>query len=169
FVSACKKLDDNYKQFIGDGEITYVGKADSLHLRGGDRRAELSWLLMSDPSVSSYKVYWNNRQDSLLGNLVKTDDVDTVRLIIDDLTEETHEFEVFLYDKDGNTSVLSSVVGKVYGPLYNRTLLNRLVREATSFRGNQLELSLGVAEETLLYSEVKYLNIHDELITHPIA
>ncbi|NGM60837.1 DUF5017 domain-containing protein [Sphingobacterium sp. SGG-5] len=169
FVSSCKKLDDNYKQFIGDGEITYVGKADSLHLRGGDRRAELSWLLMSDPSVSSYKVYWNNRQDSLLGNLVKTEDVDTVRLIIDDLTEETHEFEVFLYDKDGNTSVLSSVVGKVYGPLYNRTLLNRLVREATSLRGDQLELSLAAAEETLLYSEVKYLNIHNELITHPIA
>jgi len=167
-VSGCKKLDDNYRQFVGDGEIKYVGKADSLHIRGGDQRAELSWLLMSDPSVSSYKIYWNNRQDSLSGELTKTENVDTVKVIIDNLTEETHEFQVFLFDNEGRTSVLSSIVARVYGPRYRGSLLNRLIGNSKVLRGDQLELTMGLAEETLLYSEVRYLDINDELTSHRI-
>src|SRR5690606_16328711 len=82
FMSSCKKLDFNYRQFIGDGEITYTGKADSLKVRGGDQRAELSWLLVADPKVTSYKIYWDNRQDSTSGTLVKTDNVDTVKVML---------------------------------------------------------------------------------------
>lgn len=168
-ASGCKKLDDNYRQFIEDGEITYVGKADSLHVSGGDERAELSWLLISDPSVSSYKIYWNNRQDSLTGELTKTENIDTVRVIIDNLAEETHEFQVFLFDKEGHTSVLSSVVARVYGPRYKGALLNRLISSNEMLADNQLELSMGLGEETLLYSEIKYLNTDEELVTHLIT
>lgn len=168
-ASSCKKMDFNYKQFIGDGEIDYVGKADSLHVKGGDERAELSWLLISDPSVSSYKIYWDNKQDSSSGTLTKTDGIDTVKVIVDNVTEGSHEFSVYLFNDKGNTSVLSSVMGRVYGSLYRRTLLNRLIVNSQFLKGDSLELELGLPEETLLYSEVKYLNINDELISYMIT
>lgn len=167
-ASGCKKMDFNYKQFIGDGEIKYVSKADSLHVRGGDERAELSWLLMSDPSVSSYKIYWDNKQDSVMGKVVKTDDIDTIRVIVDNISEGSHEFQVYLLNDNGNTSVMASTMGKVYGTLYKRTLLNRLIAHTQFFKGDQLEIEMGLPEETFLYSEIKYLNTDDEWISRII-
>ena len=57
---SCKKMDDIYREFYESGETVYVGKADSIKVRGGNERVELTWLLLSDPKVASYKVYWNN-------------------------------------------------------------------------------------------------------------
>lgn len=165
-TAGCKKLDFNYKQFIGDGEITYVGKADSLLLKGGDRRAEISFLLISDPTVSAYKLYWNNKQDSTSGSLNKTAGIDTVRLMINNLEEQTHEFQVFLFDDKGNSSVMSSTVGRVYGEFYKKTLINRLFKTLRVISGNQVEIAWASPEASLLRSEIKYVNTNSELITH---
>src|SRR5690554_5060387 len=89
---ACEDMQDTYKEFVIDR--VYTGRPDSLLARGGENRVELSWLLLSDPKISSYKVSWNNGQDSIVGDLVKTDDVDTVRVVLDDLSENIYFFEV---------------------------------------------------------------------------
>ena len=81
--TSCENMEDTYKEFVGDGETVYIGKADSIKARGGRNRLELSWLLLSDPKVSSFKVYWNNKGDSIEGDLVKTENVDTVKLMMD--------------------------------------------------------------------------------------
>lgn len=167
-MSSCKKLDFNYRQFIGEGEITYLGKADSLLLKGGNHRAELSWLLIADPKVTSYKIYWDNRQDSLSGSLTKTENVDTVSLILENLEEKIYEFEVFLFDDEGNSSVGVSAIGQVYGERYASGLTNRVFRTPKVLPGNELEMEWTIAENTLLYSEIKYQNIHDETVIHVV-
>jgi len=165
-MSSCKKLDFNYRQFIGDGEITYTGKADSLKVRGGDQRAELSWLLVADPKVTSYKIYWDNRQDSTSGTLVKTDNVDTVKVMLENLEEKVYEFEIFLLDHEGNSSVASSAVGQVWGDRYRDGLVNRVFRTPRVMPNNELELEWSWAETTLLYSEVKFQDINNKTVTH---
>lgn len=169
YMSSCKKLDFNYRQFIGEGEITYVGKADSLKMRGGNHRAELSWLLVADPKVTTYKIYWDSRQDSAVGSLTKTDDVDTVRLILEDLEEKVYEFEVFLLDNEGNSSVSSSVIGQVWGDRYRESLVNRVFRTPTVLPGNELEIQWSRVEDALLHSEVRFKDEDNQTVTHIVS
>lgn len=118
----CGKMDDSYREFL-KGETIYIAKADSMKVRSGNKRIELSWLLLSDPKVIKYKIFWDNRSDSIENNVTKTADVDTIRLIINNIAEGTHEFEIYTYDKYGNSSIKATVIGKVYGSHYASTLL----------------------------------------------
>ena len=166
-VSGCKKMDDTYREFIGDGETIYVGKADSLKLQGGKNRLQVSWLLISDPKVSGYKVLWNAGRDSLTGNLVKSPDVDTVRLVVNNMEEGSHHFDVYLYDSRGNSSVKTSAVGKVYGERYRQSLLNRAFRSYKR-TGNNLEITWMPADETMSRVEVIYTNLSGNEVTHVV-
>jgi hypothetical protein len=123
-LAACRKQDD-YKRFIKNGEILYTGKADSLKVHPGRNRVQLSWLLIADPKVSRSKIYWNNRKDSVVIDIKRTSGVDTIRYFIDKLEERAYGFEVFNFDKDGNTSVRTEANGFVYGSLYEDALLSR--------------------------------------------
>src|SRR5690606_4651136 len=148
YMSSCKKLDFNYRQFIGEGEITYVGKADSLKMRGGNHRAELSWLLVADPKVTTYKIYWDSRQD---------------------LEEKVCEFEVFVLDNEGNSSVSSSVIGQVWGDRYRESLVNRVFRTPTVLPGNELEIQWSRVEDALLHSEVRFKDEDNQTVTHIVS
>src|SRR5690606_30605246 len=146
-IGSCKKLDHNYRQFVDNGETIYIGKADSIVVRGGDNRAEVSWLLLSDPKVSHYKFFWNNGRDSIENSVVKTDNVDTIRVMLDNMSEGTHHFEIMTFDKYGNSSVPARASGKVYGEQYQRTILNgnRTVR-ALQREGRDLSITWMPAE-----------------------
>ncbi|HEY9260401.1 DUF4998 domain-containing protein, partial [Chitinophaga sp.] len=133
--SACRKQDD-YKKFIEKGEILYTGKADSLLVRPGRNRVELSWLLIADPKVSRSKIYWNNRRDSASIDIKRTSGVDTIRFVIGNLEERAYSFEVFNFDKDGNISVRTEANGFVYGSLYEDALLTRALGSAEMKNGH---------------------------------
>lgn len=158
-IGSCKKLDHNYRQFVDNGETIYIGKADSIVVRGGDNRAEVSWLLLSDPKVSHYKFFWNNGRDSIENSVVKTDNVDTIRVMLDNMSEGTHHFEIMTFDKYGNSSVPARASGKVYGEQYQRTILNgnRTVR-ALQREGRDLSITWMPAEATLAGVELEYIN-----------
>lgn len=155
---SCKKMDDIYKDFVKDGETVYIGKADSAFVRGGYHRAEVVWLLKSDPKVSSYKLFWNNGRDSVSGDVTKTENVDTVRVSLDDMTEGTHHFTIRMYDRHGNTSVPTYVSGSVYGPQYEQTLLDRTYRGMVRVGRTNLEVIWTPAEESAVGIEARYTN-----------
>lgn len=156
-VLGCKKMDDTYKEFIKDGEIVYISKPDSLKVFVGRERIQLQWLLISDPKVKSYKVYWNNRADSLQGQVTKSSNVDTVRVIVNNLPEGTYNFEVLQFDNFGNSSVKTSVVGRTYGTLYEGTLYNR-PRSEIKRHGNDVHLTLAPTDESFKGIEVSFLD-----------
>lgn len=122
-LSSCEKMEDTYRQFLEDGETVYVAKADSLKVRSGRERVELSWLL-SDPKIEKVKIYWNNRQDFIEKELQKVNEVDTIRVMIDNLAEGIHVFELYTYDGLGKSSVKAEVSGRAYGTLYEQSLTN---------------------------------------------
>lgn len=127
---ACGKMDDTYRGFLTDGATIYVAKADSLKVRSGRERVELQWLVVSDPKVKRYKVYWNNKADSIERELIREVDGDTIRLMIDNLAGGVYEFEVFQYSADGKSSVRAAVIGRVYDEGYESYLPNRSVEFA---------------------------------------
>src|SRR5699024_6879507 len=115
-----------------------------------------AWLLLSDPKVRSYKVYWDSRKDSLEGTVQKTDEVDTVRVMVEDLEEGVHYFEIFMYGKDGTSSVQATAIGHAYGSIYQGALLPRIIRDAQWAPGSAIGLDLTRASEDAVYTEVVY-------------
>ena len=161
-LGGCGKWDDEHGQFIGDGEITYTAKADSVRTRGGLNRIELSWLFTSDPKITKYKVYWNNRRDSIENNFQRSPNVDTVRLMLNNMPEGTYHFEIYTFDADGNSSVKADAIGRVYGAQYQAELLSRALRGSTRF-GNDRLLNWIPADEALVRSELSYTNSRGEV------
>ena len=162
--SNCESIDDTYKEFVEGGEITYVGKADSIEVLPGRERLEVTWLLLSDPKVSSYKLFWNNGSDSIMGDLVKTENVDTVRVMLNDMPEYVYNIDIFLYDKQGNSSIKSSTIGRTYGTYYESSIFNRLYK-STKRISEGLEITWNDPSEELVESELSYLDLNDKLIT----
>lgn len=125
FLFSCSKMNDTYKEFIKTGEIVYTGKVDSLKAFPGKNRIKLFWLLVSDPKISKNVIYWNDKADSVVLNVVKTANTDTIIAIINTLPEQTFTFQVYTYDNFGHSSVKSEVIGRSYGDNYNNSLYNR--------------------------------------------
>lgn len=140
-LAACKKMDENYKGFLGGGEIVYNGKAEMLQAFPGINRTELKWYIISDPKIVKAKVFWTNPAhiegeptfpgqrpggaDSIEISITRGMDTDSVIALISGLKEGVYTFGVFMYDANGHTSVRSEIIGEVYGAAYQTTISNR--------------------------------------------
>ncbi|GAA4311800.1 DUF4998 domain-containing protein [Compostibacter hankyongensis] len=156
--AGCSKMDDSYRGFVKDGEITYPGKADSVKVFPGKNRIKLSWLLFSDPSIRKCIVFWNNRQDSLEIPVQGSSGTDTVNVIVDKLEEGSYSFEIYSYDGKGRASVKTETEGRVYGEAYIASLPDRLVKSALLENGAS-RVEWGDSVETSLGTELRY---HDD-------
>jgi len=139
--SSCRKGDE-YKKFFGDGELIYASRVDKVIVRPGNRRMLLSTILSNDPLVKKIKVSWNQGQDSLVQNIVRTPGNDTLNLMIDNLNEGGYNFVFHTYDNENRPSVALNVSGIVYGESYTSALLNRRIKA----------LKYGPNENTLHFS-----------------
>ena len=154
-ITACTKMDD-YKKYLKDGPIIYTGRVDSLTVYPGKNRVLLTMLLLSDPKITKVKVYWNNRHDSSVQNIVRSSGVDTVKFMLTNLAEGTYSFEVYTYDNSGHSSVLVTADGQVYGQGYINTLFNRPIKSVTyRNRDTTLVKWFGASAQTL-GEEMKY-------------
>jgi len=84
----------------------------------------LSWLLISDPTIRQATVYWNDRQDSLVVPVKRSGGVDTLKVIIPNLLEQSYTFDVITADAQGHRSVPNTVTGQAFGANYELTLNN---------------------------------------------
>lgn len=152
----CRKQDHFYKEFIKGGEIIYVGKADSVLFHSGKNRAKLS-LIVSDPNISKMMLYWNGGEDSLVVDINKTNRVDTVEAIIENLEERFYSFEVYTTDDHRNRSIKSLVEGQVYGNEYLASRYHRAI-ENISYLGDQAIISWFNPEGNEIGSEIRYID-----------
>jgi hypothetical protein len=64
-LASCEKAD-KYKEFVKDGEISYIGKLDSVKVYSGKNRVMIKGMITSDPKIVECRVFWNNKKDSLV-------------------------------------------------------------------------------------------------------
>ncbi|MFA4869138.1 MAG: DUF4998 domain-containing protein [Pedobacter sp.] len=162
YFSACKKMDDSYRQFIEKGETVYIAKADSIKIHGGNNRVEVTWLLLSDPKVSRYKMFWNNGRDSIENSVTKTAEVDLVKVMLTNMAEGTYFFDIYLFDKMGNSSVKSTKSGRVYGERFQSSMLTRAYRSIKR-TGNDVDVEWMPADTAVKQVDLQYLDTRGEL------
>lgn len=158
--AACSKMNDTYKDFIQDGQMIYPGKADSARVLSGRNRLILAWPASTDPKVTKARIYWNNMTDSIeIPVKKKSAEQDTISVPFNDLPEGTYVFEIVTFDRKGNRSVKVEAVGKVYGDVYENSLLSRPV-DAAVFSNDTLEIVWGgLPDTTVIGSEVLYIDL----------
>src|SRR5690606_33482943 len=111
---------------------------------------------LSSANVSKFKVYWNNRADSVVVPVLKTSKVDTLSTIIDNLAEGTYTFEFLTYDNEGNPSIAVDTIGESFGDLYQNSISNRLVKSA-SILNNEVTISwFNETNAEVVRTELKY-------------
>jgi hypothetical protein len=165
-IGSCTTMDEGYKDFIKNGEISYTGKIDSLHVFSGHNRVQVNGLFMADPKITECRIFWNNREDSLVIPVTRTQGVDALKVIIPNLTENIYNFEVRTYDKLGNKSIAVTSIGKVYGDRYQLSLINRPIL-STTLVGPKLTINFATMDtSTGVYeTDVTYTNTANVLTT----
>src|SRR3569833_2096348 len=123
----CSKKATDYRSFLDNKEIIYPGRISSPKVLPGNGRLMLTWTPSPDPSIAKYVVTWNGGADSLVLSAVTHSTNDTVKCLIDHLSEYAYTFFIYSYDKDGNRSVVTEIDNaQVYGDIYRNGLHNRL-------------------------------------------
>ena len=163
FFCSCDGMDSSYEEFIKDGPIVYIGKADSLKAFPGRHRVKLTWRMGNDPRGVKATIYWRDRtasEDIVLDRTQKT-----FEYIIDELEESTYVFEMVIYDAYGNSSLATEVTAEVYGETYESYLYPR---SCYKYSGKQvyIDKTLGewvvtlnaIRDDTMIDTEVVYVD-----------
>lgn len=156
---SCDKMADNYKQFLEGGEIIYPGKVDSVKVFPGKYRIGLSWLILSDRSITSSIVFWHNGKDSTIVPIKRSSGIDTINIVLNNLLELPYTFNIVTTDALKNRSVKTEIVGTVYGNIYRGRLLNRAIRdlvysETTGLNVKWVTPDKGTVEEEIVYTDI---------------
>jgi len=155
--ASCTKMND-YQEYTKSGEISYTGKIDSLKIFPGHDRVLVKGLFISDPKVRSVRIFWNNRRDSVVIPVTRTNGVDTLKKILTGLSEGTQNFEVFTYDALGNPSIIVRSSANVYGERYVASLINRPIASVELGNDGNTTVDWGDVDKTtgVLSSEIVY-------------
>jgi hypothetical protein len=137
---SCDSMDSNYKEFIENGPIVYMGRfpADTtIKVVSGRNRVQLSWPVHYDPRVKYAEIFWLNDTKSQKIPVVAGQPTD---YILEKLAEGSYIFNLFFCNDAGNKSVSTLLTGEVYGRAYESILLNCKIT-GTNPTGNDLTLT----------------------------
>ena len=161
-VISCSKDATTYLDYLGNKEKVYPGFPNAMGAAPGNYRLKLSWTPSPDPTVTKYRIFWNNGADSLelAAPAVSTP---RVEVIITNLVEYSYSFTVYSYDQKGNRSVpvnLNNI--KVYGDSYKASLTNRFLNTTTPYvlEGNELTLNFLTPDTINTSTSVVYTQLN---------
>jgi hypothetical protein len=104
-------MDSIHERYL-DGEIVYSGKLDSLQVRPGYYRAQIDGQTTFLGNSKKVYVEFEDRKESFQ---IDEDLDDIFSFIIENLDEQTYEFDIQTEDEYGNLSIPQIVAGKSVG------------------------------------------------------
>ena len=153
---SCRDQDEIYKKYLVPNGLTYPEQVKYFLVRPGNERIEFLWLRGIDPKVVKAKIFWNNYTDST--EIAIPPNQEVISAIINNIPENTYSFMIHTYDAEGNISIPVEVIGRVYGPVYQSTLTNRVLM-GSLYDGLDLILNWYVAEDTEVGISINYTDI----------
>lgn len=145
---SCEDINHMHEEYLKDGEIVYIGKVDSIDIFPGKERVLFKWMLNADPKIDICKIYWNNRRDSTVVNVNRTQTGPFYMEEYMNLPEGEYLFEFVTEDEKGNISLSSYKSGEVYGDFYISTLRARPINEIVAER-DRLTIKWGSIENSV--------------------
>lgn len=104
-----------HEEFIGTQESIYVGKVQSVKVENGIGKVTAEWQVPPDPNISNFRIFWNNKKDSLNVNFERSKLLDNlVEVEISPLRSGNYFFEIYSLDLNGRRSVKTEFLGISY-------------------------------------------------------
>jgi hypothetical protein len=122
-VTACSDMNDKHDEYIRDGEIIYTSRIDSAKIMTGNQRFLLKYWI-NDPRVEELKIYWLQKQDSLIIPVPAHAPSDSIEVIVNNVPEGNHTVQIYTAG-NGYRSVVYEQTIEIYGDNYAATLSNR--------------------------------------------
>ncbi|WP_286859764.1 MULTISPECIES: DUF4998 domain-containing protein [Sphingobacterium] len=155
-LASCSKQQTDFRDLLGGHEIVYTGLVGQVIEKPGNLRTILTWKKSSDPSIVKYVIFYNQK-DSVVVDV--TDKKDSVSATITNLEEAVYTFTIYSYDAKGNKSVPKLLNAKIYGPIYQASLLNRPYNgdvPYVAFDNGKVELNFNKPDTVNVTTTVKY-------------
>lgn len=124
---SCSDITDMQREYLDRGEKLYVGKIDSVKMRGGLNRVLMEGLLSYARTAERCVITWNDETREYLVKDIRKGD--TARVLIDNLKEGTYRFTIQTFDAVGNTSLKNEYFGYVYGEEYKLSQTKKFITE----------------------------------------
>lgn len=151
-LTACQDIKDTFSDWAGDGEIRYIGMCDNLTVSSGWKRLVVDWTNNVDPVIDKVKVKWtsDNMADSVLL------DRGTSEYNIANLDNETYAITVSSLDKEGKSSIESTIYGRPYTSEHEEVMSFTRVVAKHFYLGNNLVLEFSGWQDGLESAFLKY-------------
>src|SRR3546814_644030 len=138
------------------GEGIYTGVVDSLKALSGYEKVRFDWEISADPRVNKTVVYWNQRADSVVIDVNRTQSGRmSLSYDLENLAEGTYTFEFITRDNQGHFSMPTELVVDVYGEFYIQSLRNRGVTAITK----QPDATMMIEWEPIASNTVQYVTV----------
>ncbi|GHT20878.1 hypothetical protein FACS189464_3040 [Bacteroidia bacterium] len=170
-------MNDMHDKYLKDGEITYIGKVDSVKLLPGNGRMSVKYWI-TDPRAKELQVLWSAGADSFTLDIPNHQPEEALTFMIDPIIEGEHELQFLTNDKEGNSSVRFEASQSVYGEVYKSSLTNRPIQGTTMINnvlsilwGGSLsarEISVNITYETSAGESI-FLTLESELLSEPVS
>lgn len=154
----CRKMDYLYQDFIKDGEITYIGKVDSVKFYPGRMRIKVSWKLSPDPDAKFVMLQWIREgvADSAQVPIVRKPGIDTAEYLVEQVQEGPYTFNIRTLDDKGNRSINVERYGTVYGSSYQEQLVERKINTQTKNANELIIKFFSESSEQMVKTELNY-------------
>lgn len=162
--SSCKSPDSIYQEFIVPNGLEYPGKAINIEAFPGKNRIIISWQI-SDPKVVKTQIFWNNNTKS--EEVIIEAEMEDVGIELTDMPENTYSFMIRTFDADKNASIPVEVTSKVYGAMYERSLVCRSIRKTVHNENDGLTIDWSGANLEELFSDLTYTDVKNK--SHTIS
>lgn len=150
--TSCQDIEDTYKDFLGNGEIRYLGKCNNLSVSPGWERLIVKWENSEDPIVDKIKLTWStdDMKDSVLL------DKGTTEYNIPNLSDNTYKITICSLNKEGESSLENSLYARPYTINHEEVIsFSRLISKHY-FIGNRLILQFAGWQDGIEKAYVKY-------------
>lgn len=155
--ASCEDMMSIHGKYTEGGEIIYAPKLDSIAFLPGKGEIMFRYWLYNSPNVKSVDVFWNNGADSLIIPVNPDTGTDSSEVLFTNLPERSYTFDVYTRDKYGNISLTSTGASTSYGDNFQKTLLQRKIKNVSiSDKGGKIEWF--AAAETLAGIQIRYLS-----------
>lgn len=153
FTQSCSKMNDLHQPYLDEGEIVYTAKVDSVAPGIGKNRIQLEISVLSQ-RIKTVRIFWNNYEDSI--DVAIDNKTGVFTKLLTNMAEKSYIFQLVSFDQFGNKSLPLEFVGKVYGDVYESSLVSRSSKIVSSKAG--LVLSFSSAPEGNVATVVTYTN-----------
>ena len=161
-ISSCSKMNDNIKEYIDRGEISYIGKADSVIALSGKERILFKWKVNTDPRIEQCWIYWNNYRDSISFPLnVSFQESDRYMSAELKISEGTYIFNLHHTGSGGYRSVREEVIGRSYGEIYEQSLTNSIAKSIEYAYNGDIIIDWSIADDNEVGIQLDYTDMHD--------